>query len=156
MHTAFPTAGVRITVTNFVPTYKVPNDAQAADYRSFFTTATVKLISDADGLVTQAAEDAPLKVFPRAKVDFVFEVVNGRFATDGRTYNPVGIGFFGQNGGVGIDDFPARTVSGDVFNRLLLRVHDANVHSTSFKFSLLIQCEDTGELGVIDPQVANG
>lgn len=155
MNTAFPTAGVRIKVTNFVPTSKVPRDPSAEDHRTHFTTATVKLISNADGLVTQAGEDAPLKVFPRAKVDFVFEVVNGIFATDGRTYHPVGIGFFGQNGGVGIDDFPKRSVTGDVFNRLLLRVHDANVHSTSFKFSLLIQCQETGELGVIDPQVDN-
>ena len=154
MNTSYPTAGVRITVTKFVPTARVPRDPAALDYKSHFTEATVELISDADGYVTQAHSDAPLKVVPHTKVDFVFEVVNGK--DDGAIYLPVGVSFYGEHGDVGIADFPTRCVTGDAFKRLLLRVHDANVHSTNFKFSVIIQCQETGDLGVIDPQVANG
>ncbi len=154
MNNAYPTAGVRITVKDFVPTSKVPRHPSADEIKIYFSTASVDLISDADGYVTQAHSDAPLKVVPHTKVDFVFEVVNGK--DDGAIYLPVGVSFYGEHGDVGIADFPTRCVTGDAFKRLLLRVHDANVHSTNFKFSVIIQCQESGQLGVIDPQVANG
>ena len=47
-------------------------------------------------------------------------------------------------------------VEADALNHLVLTVHDANVHGRSYKFNLLIQKVDTGEIGVIDPQINNG
>lgn len=161
MSTAYPIAGVRITVMKFVPTNIVPRNPEAADYRSHFTEAVVDLISDADGLVSQSVSDGPIRVGPHAKVDFLFEVVNGHKEMivsppmEKIVYQPVGISFFGKYGGIGTEDFPTRTVTADPFKRLVLRVHDANVHGNSFKFSVIIQREDTGQLGVIDPQVDN-
>lgn len=148
MTTAYPTAGVRITVTKFVATAFINKDA------AHYTLADTLLISNANGLVSQAAGvNGPIRVERGAAVDLVFEVVNG----DGTAavYQPVGISFFAKYGSIGLEDFPTRTVFADPFKRLLLRVHDANVHGNSFEFKVVLQRESDGALGVIDPQVDN-
>ena len=148
MHTAYPTAGIRITVKKFVATAFVNKDAGT------YTTADTLLISNANGHVSQAAGvNGPIRVDRDAVVDLFFEVVNGDGTTD--VYQPVGISFFGKYGGIGMEDFPTRTITADPFKRLQLRVHDANVHGNSFEFKVVLQRERDGALGVIDPQVDN-
>ena len=111
------------------------------------------LISSGNGTVSQPAVNDPIRVDRLARVELVFEVVAGDGTND--VYQPVGISFFGQNGGVGMDDFPTRLVAADPFKRLRLSVHDANLGGSSFEFKLVIQRERDGALGVIDPHVNN-
>jgi hypothetical protein len=147
MNQTFPSAGIRVTIKSFVPTAIVNMD------KKLYTVADTLLVSNGNGTVSQTKVNDPIRVDRRARVNLVFEVVAGD-GTDA-IYHPVGISFFGQHGGVGMEDFPSRLVSADPFNRLQLSVHDANLGVSSFEFKLIIQRANDGALGVIDPQVNN-
>jgi hypothetical protein len=147
MSNKFPFAGILVTVKTFVETAVADRDARHC------STADVLLVTKAGGTVSQPHVNDPIRVDRGAVVDLVFEVRSG--STDPDAYHPVGISFFGQYGGIGMDDFPTRTVSADAFNRLRLTVHDANLDGNVFEFKLVIQRERDGALGVIDPQINN-
>ena len=151
MSTTYPCAGIQITVIKFEPA------ARIALNHTKYSTAQVRLIGNAAGKVSQAGgTDTPIRVDQFAQVDLSFAVQSSDDKDGKPAYNPVGISFFASDGDLGLDDFPTRDVEADAFNHLVLTVHDANVHGRSYKFNLLIQKVDTGEIGVIDPQINNG
>ena len=142
-----PSAGIRVTIKKFVETAFINADIR------HYSEADVLLISSANGTVSQPHVNDSIRVDRAAVVDLIFDVASP--PTDRETYQPVGVSFFGQNGGIGMDDFPTRTVAADAFDRLLLTVHDANVDGNRFDFKLVIQRVRDGALGVIDPQINN-
>lgn len=146
MSNKYPFAGIRITIKKFVST-ALANDAKT------YSLADVLLVTNANGAVSQPRVNDAIRVDRGAVVDLVFEVAT--MLPDLDTYHVVGISFFGQNGGIGMADFPTRTVAADAFNRLRLTVHDANVDGNLFEFKLVVQRERDGALGVIDPQINN-
>lgn len=147
MSQKYQSAGIKVTIKEFVPTAFVNSQAKT------YTQADVLLVSRANGTVSQPHVNDPIRVDRGAVVDLVFEVAS--LANDPDIYHPVGVSFFGQNGGVGMDDFPTRSVSADPFKRLRLTVHDANVDGNKFEFKLMIQRERDGAIGVIDPLIDN-
>ena len=149
MANEFPCAGITVTVTKF---------ESAPRIESFQTTkysdADVLLIGKATGKVSQAGgKNTPIRVDQFARVDLMFVVESA--TANGHHFNPVGISFFASDGDLGMDDFPTRTVTADPFGRLVMVVHDANIHGATYKFNLVIQEVETGLLGVIDPQIHN-
>lgn len=153
MSKKYPSAGIKVTVTKFHKAAKI------LAVGTTYSEAEILLIGTGAGKVSQAGGmDTPIRVDSRAEVYLVFEVESKVILPNGSAakFQPVGVSFFSQDGSIGLDDFPTRTVSTDPFKRMLLSVFDANVHSLAYKFNLIIQEETTGELGVIDPQVNNG
>ena len=147
MSNSYPSAGIQITITKFVP---VSQFVHAMTY-SF---ADVLLVGTGTGKVSQdGGVNTQIRVDKSAQVDLVFAVDPG---ITGKHYNPVGVSFFADDRDLGLDDFPVRTVAADAFRRLLLTAHDANVNGKSYKFNLVVQEAETGLLGVIDPQIKNG
>lgn len=138
-----PAAGIMVTVIQFVPA--------AADDGKSYTTATVKLVGNANGTVSQATPNGAIRVDRGAVVDLVFAMA----PASPETYYPVGISFLGHNGGVGMDDFPTRTIDVDAFNGMTLTVRDANLDSNVFDFKLVVQRQSDGALGIIDPHINN-
>lgn len=147
MSQQYPCAGIKVTVTKFVETNASTLLANS------YSEAKLDLVSTADGNVVQDSGTLDITVYRRTVVDLAFAVES---AIAGETYQPVGVSFFGQAGNVGVENFPTRTVTADVFGRLHLTVRDANISGGSFKFKLVIQREGDGALGVIDPHVNNG
>ncbi len=142
-----PFAGIRVTVTKFAPVAFMNADPKT------YSFGDVLLVTNANGMVSQPKLNAAIRVDRGAVVDLVFELASP--PGDPETYNVVGISFFGQHGGIGMSDFPVRTVSADPFGRLRLTVHDANIDGNLFEFKLVLQRERDGALGVIDPQIDN-
>ena len=147
MSSKYPFAGIKVTITKFEQTAIVNNDAKT------YSQADVLLITNANGSVSQPRANDPIRVDRGAVVDLIFEVESK--LPDLEVYQPVGVSFFGQHGGIGMNDFPTRTVAADAFKRLRLTVHDANVDGNVFEFKLVIQRERDGALGVIDPLINN-
>jgi hypothetical protein len=147
MSNHYPFAGIRVTITRFVQAGFADLDPKK------YSLGDVLLVTKANGMVSQPRVNDPIRVDRGAVVDLVFELASQ--PTDPDTYQVVGVSFFGQHGGIGMADFPTRTVTADAFGRLRLTVHDANIDGNTFEFKLVLQRERDGALGIIDPQINN-